>query len=89
MDVIEEGFDAVIRSGEPGDSRLTARRLGACRKVIVGAPAYFEAAGWPREPQDLTRHACLLYRFPSTGKLDVWPLAARRTSRRWNCPPAW
>lgn len=74
VDVIEEGFDAVIRSGEPGDSRLTARRLGACRKVIVGAPAYFEAAGWPREPQDLTRHACLLYRFPSTGKLDVWPL---------------
>ena len=40
----------------------------------MGAPAYFEAAGWPREPQDLTRHACLLYRFPSTGKLDVWPL---------------
>ena len=90
VDVIEEGFDAVIRSGEPGDSRLTARRLGACRKVIVGAPAYFGGGGLAaRAPGPDARHACLLYRFPSTGKLDVWPLAARRTSRRWNCPPAW
>lgn len=41
MDVIEEGFDAVIRSGEPRDSRLMARRIVSCRKGIVGAPAYF------------------------------------------------
>lgn len=74
VDVIEEGFDAVIRTGEPSDSRLMARRIGSCRKVIVGAPAYFRRAGVPREPQDLASHACLLYRFPSTGKLDVWPL---------------
>ncbi|TSD61526.1 LysR family transcriptional regulator [Variovorax sp. KBS0712] len=74
VDVIEEGFDAVIRTGEPSDSRLMARRIGSCRKVIVGSPAYFRRAGVPREPQDLASHACLLYRFPSTGKLDVWPL---------------
>ncbi|RLM08941.1 LysR family transcriptional regulator [Gibbsiella quercinecans] len=74
VEVIEEGFDAVIRTGTPSDSRLIARRLGACRKVIVGAPAYFEKAGIPLKPEDLANHACLLYRFPSTGKLDVWPL---------------
>lgn len=74
VDVIEEGFDAVIRTGEPSDSRLVARRLGACRRVIVGSPDYFEKAGIPLKPEDLANHACLLYRFPSTGKLDVWPL---------------
>ncbi|UMZ09949.1 LysR family transcriptional regulator [Pseudomonas sp. MPFS] len=74
VDVIEEGFDAVIRTGIPSDSRLIARRLGACRRVVVGAPGYFQQAGIPLEPQDLMHHACLLYRFPSTGKLDAWPL---------------
>lgn len=74
VDVIEEGFDAVIRSGDPGDSRLTARHLGTCRRVLVGSPAYFAQAGTPQQPEDLAQHACLLYRFPSTGKLDVWPL---------------
>lgn len=74
VDVIEEGFDAVIRTGEPSDSRLMSRRIGLCRKVIVGSPAYFSQAGIPRKPEDLALHACLLYRFPSTGKLDTWPL---------------
>lgn len=74
VDVIEEGFDAVIRSGTPSDSRLVARRLGTCRKVFVGAPGYFSQAGMPHKPEDLTSHARLHYRFPSTGKLDVWPL---------------
>jgi len=74
VDVIEEGFDAVIRSGTPSDSRLVARRLGTCRKVFVGAPGYFSKVGMPRKPEDLTSHARLHYRFPSTGKLDVGPL---------------
>ncbi len=74
VDVIEEGFDAVIRSGTPSDSRLVARRLGTCRKVFVGAPGYFSQAGMPHKPEDLTSHARLHYRFPRTGKLDVWPL---------------
>ena len=74
VDVIEEGFDAVIRSGTPSDSRLVARRLGTCRKVFVGAPGYFNKAGMPSKPEDLTSHARLHYRFPSSGKLDVWPL---------------
>lgn len=74
VDVIEEGFDAVIRSGVQNDSRLMARRVGACRKVVVGAPRYFKEAGTPQVPGDLTSHACLLYRFPSTGKLSPWPL---------------
>ena len=74
VDVIEEGFDVVIRTGEPKDSRLTVRKLGTYRRTMVGSPAYLEARGIPQNPEDLLHHRCLLYRYPSTGKIDAWPL---------------
>ncbi|BCP52992.1 LysR family transcriptional regulator [Kaistia sp. 32K] len=74
VDVIDEGFDAVIRTGEPADSRLMVRRIGSYRKVLVGSPAYFEQTGFPKQPEDLAGHAGLLYRYATTGKLDRWPL---------------
>ncbi|OBZ95755.1 LysR family transcriptional regulator [Pararhizobium polonicum] len=74
VDVIEEGFDAVIRTGAQADSRLMVRKLGFYRKVIVGSPAYLKQAGLPASPEDLAGHACLIYRYPSTGKLDRWLL---------------
>jgi DNA-binding transcriptional LysR family regulator len=74
VDVIEEGFDAVIRTGEQHDSRLVSRRLGACAHVLVGSPAYFKRRGTPQRPADLQQHACLQHKFPATGKLERWPL---------------
>ncbi|QPF74642.1 LysR family transcriptional regulator [Roseateles sp. DAIF2] len=74
VDVIEEGFDAVVRTGEPGDSRLTARRLGSFRSLLVASPDYLARRGTPQVPADLMRHACLHYRFPNSGKLEPWTL---------------
>lgn len=74
VDVIEEGFDAVVRTGEPTDSRLTARRLGAFRSVLVASPEYLKLRGTPQVPADLLLHTCLHYRFPSSGKLEPWAL---------------
>ncbi|MDF3834885.1 LysR family transcriptional regulator [Cupriavidus basilensis] len=74
VDVVEEGFDMVIRSGELTDSRLMARRLRPFRFVLCAAPDYFARRGMPRRPQDLEQHACLRYRFPSSGKLQDWVL---------------
>ncbi|UTH73593.1 LysR family transcriptional regulator [Chromobacterium sp. IIBBL 290-4] len=75
VDVIEEGFDAVIRIGELRDSRLQARRLGAFRLILAASPAYLAQMGEPASPVDLPRHRCLHYRFPSSGKTQAWPLA--------------
>ncbi len=72
VDMIEEGYDAVIRTGEPADSRLMARRLGTFRFRLVAAPAYFREYGTPATPADLVRHRCLHHRYPSTGKLEEW-----------------
>lgn len=74
VDLIEEGFDAVIRSGEPHDSRLMTRSLGAFRYRLVGSPDYFETHGIPRTPTDLADHRCLHHRYPATGKLEPWHL---------------
>ncbi|MBA0217224.1 LysR family transcriptional regulator [Pectobacterium brasiliense] len=74
VDVIEEGFDAVVRTGDPIDSRLTARRLGAFRSLLVAAPDYLTRRGTPQIPVDLMQHACLHYRFPNSGKLEPWAL---------------
>ncbi|QPC45135.1 LysR family transcriptional regulator [Kaustia mangrovi] len=75
VDVIEEGFDAAIRTGDPDDSRLMTRSLGTFRYRLVGAPGYFERYGVPRSPADLAGHRCLRHRYPSTGKLEEWCLA--------------
>lgn len=72
VDVVAEGFDAVVRLGQPTDSRLSARKLGQFRLVTVASPAYLAQRGEPRTPAELEHHACLQYRFASSGKLEHW-----------------
>jgi DNA-binding transcriptional LysR family regulator len=74
VDVIDEAFDAVVRVGEPKDSRLSARKLGDFRRLLVGSPAYFALRGVPRQPAELSSHACLHYRYPSSGTIEQWAL---------------
>lgn len=74
VDVIEEGFDAVVRTGEPADSRLSARRLGSFQMHLVASPDYLARRGVPQTPADLLQQTCLHYRFPNSGKLEVWAL---------------
>jgi DNA-binding transcriptional LysR family regulator len=75
VDVVDGGYDVVLRSGEAGDSRLMSRRLGAYRFEIVGSPDYFERAGLPSTPEDLVGHACLHRKHAANGKIEHWPFA--------------
>ena len=74
VDVIDEGFDAVIRVGKPTDSRLAGRYLGSFNRHLIASPAYLQAHGEPKKPEDLLAHHCMHYRYPSTGRLETWPL---------------
>lgn len=76
VDVVADGFDVVVRSGDLPDSGLMARRLSAYRHMVVAAPAYFARHGRPQTPADLLQHACLHYKFHSNGKLREWQLGA-------------
>lgn len=75
VDVIEEGFDAVIRTGRVSDSQLMMRTLGTYSYVIVGAPSYLERHGVPESPEDLAQHSCLLHRWSASGKFEKWQLS--------------
>lgn len=74
VDVIEEGFDVVMRTGETTDSRLMSRTLGSYRLLLVASPAYLAGHGTPMAPAELARHACLQHRVPTAGILERWPL---------------
>ncbi|WP_084809521.1 LysR family transcriptional regulator [Bradyrhizobium sp. NAS80.1] len=74
VDLIEEGFDVVLRIGALRDSRLKARRIGSFRLVLVASPAYLAEVEIPRSLDDLDEHACLRSKSASTSKLYPWPL---------------
>lgn len=76
VNVISDGFDAVVRTGALEDSGLTRRRLCVFRRLLVAAPSYLARQGEPTSPAQLAGHAQLHYRFPATGRLERWPLGA-------------
>ncbi len=77
VDVIAEGMDAVIRSGDVLDSRLKSRSLGQFRLMLVASPTYLAQRGVPTCPEDLRVHGCLFYRFHSNGQIQPWTFAGR------------
>ena len=72
VDVIDDGFDAVIRSGAVSDSRLMHVKLGDFSSRLVATPSYLAKAGVPRTAADLKNHRLLHHRFYETGKLGDW-----------------
>ena len=69
VDVVEGGFDLVIRISQLQDSSLVAKRLSTDRLVVAGAPAYFERNGRPSTPAELVGHNCLHYmQVPQAGE---------------------
>ncbi len=62
VDLVGEGFDLAVRGGAPGGSSLIGKQLGPSQRVLVASPAYLDAHGTPEEPEDVRRHAALVYR---------------------------
>ncbi|MBA8880922.1 LysR family transcriptional regulator [Phyllobacterium myrsinacearum] len=54
--LIDEGIDVAVRIAHLPVSGLSALRVGYVRRVICGAPAYFEKHGIPKTPKDLHVH---------------------------------
>jgi DNA-binding transcriptional LysR family regulator len=73
-DLIGEGFDAAVRVGYLSDSNLVVRRIAPLRGKFVASPAYIEAHGAPKTPDDLLNHEALMqgtepWRMMSNGRV--------------------
>src|SRR3569623_368187 len=61
VDLIAKNIDLAVRVTAELDDTVVARRLGACRSVVVAAPAYLARHGRPRHPRELINHECFGY----------------------------
>lgn len=72
IDLLDERTDVAVRAGPLKSSSLVARKLGATRMTIVGAPAYLERCGEPRTRAELENHNRLGFCYART--IEGWPL---------------
>lgn len=75
VDLLDGRSDVAIRTGPLPDSRLTQRRLGASRVVVVASPDYLRRTGMPAEPKDLRQHQRLGLSYAR--HVDAWPFIDR------------
>lgn len=69
LDLVAERIDLALRTGQLADSSFVSRKVGAVGRVLVAAPGYLAAQGWPQQPAELARHQLLLHTV-----LPQWPL---------------
>lgn len=72
LDLVAEGIDAAIRTGDLRDSSLVAKSLGTVRWGIFASRDYLQQAPLLEEPQHLHAHQCL--QFTPMGR-DAWDLS--------------
>jgi DNA-binding transcriptional LysR family regulator len=66
VDLVQEGFDCVLRLGHVGDETLIARPLGKLRIVNAASPTYLARYGIPRSLGDLQRQEHRTIHFETT-----------------------
>lgn len=78
-DIVAERYDFGVRVGSQVAKDMIAVRLSPdFRRVIVGAPSYFEKHAPPRTPDELATHIGITMRLASSGGQYAWPLKKGR-----------
>ncbi|MCK0164910.1 LysR family transcriptional regulator [Marinobacter sp. S6332] len=63
VDVVEEGFDVVLRIGHLKSSSLIAKRIAPIRMAVCASPDYLKQNGTPKHLEDLQGHRYLRYSY--------------------------
>ncbi|SHO57116.1 HTH-type transcriptional regulator DmlR [Vibrio quintilis] len=67
VDLVEGGYDLVIRTNNLEDSSLIARHILNSQWVVCVSPEYLAHSEELYQPADLVNHNCLLYTGQTTG----------------------
>lgn len=76
-DLVEEGIDCAIWSGEIEESSLVARRVAFLYYATCASPAYLAAHGRPSHPDELRAHRCINH-FQGGGRASDWVFSRGR-----------
>jgi DNA-binding transcriptional LysR family regulator len=68
VDLLREGVDCVVRSGEPRDTGLVSRRVALMPMVTCASRAYVEEHGLPRTIEQFRSHQAVNFLSTATGK---------------------
>src|SRR5882757_7254529 len=61
VNMLAEGYDAVIRHGPVDEERIIVKRLAASRRLLVASPDYLRRRGRPTALKDLEQHNGIIY----------------------------
>jgi DNA-binding transcriptional LysR family regulator len=61
VDMLGEGYDAIVRHGPVIDDRIIVKRLSASRRVLVASADYLKCCGKPASLQELAEHRGIIY----------------------------
>ncbi|RVU32062.1 LysR family transcriptional regulator [Rheinheimera riviphila] len=68
VDIVEEGYDLVIRISRSGSVDHAARKLASSHNILCAAPKYLKQFGFPQTPAELRDHQCITYLYSG----DEW-----------------
>jgi DNA-binding transcriptional LysR family regulator len=61
VDILADGYDAVVRHGPIDDSRVIVKRLSESRRVMVASREYLRRHGEPSKMKELSEHQGIIY----------------------------
>jgi DNA-binding transcriptional LysR family regulator len=70
VDLIDEGYDLVVRITAMTGSMLVSRKLATTRMVLCASPGYLANHGTPMHPSELGSHRAIAYTYWATR--DEW-----------------
>jgi DNA-binding transcriptional LysR family regulator len=77
-DLVQTGADLLLAFGWPSTQDALVRTVAYTRWVVAAAPAFWARHGVPREPADLARMPCALFRVPYGQVMRRWIFARGR-----------
>ncbi|MFC0139183.1 LysR family transcriptional regulator [Erwinia mallotivora] len=81
QDLVQDGYDIALSTGEPQDSSLIGRRIGYSERLLVASAGYLAKYPPITHPQQLAEHHCIVHQA-----WGEWLLKKGEAYFRWLLP---